>query len=301
MKNLRRIIPNLSTLYAFEAAGRLGGFTRAAQELGLSQAAVSQSIRMLEESLGEPLFARVGRSVRLTPSGERLHRDVTLALEEIRQGVRVIMDRRAPRHVTVSGSSAFAAWWMAPRLGAFHALYPDIDLRLQTADRDEDIRTERIALGVRHGNGDFPGFEAHLLAQEEVYPVCVPALLKGRAIPFRIEELYGEKLIHLEEPYRPAVDWGGWFRSQGFVAPPPDGLRINDYALVLQAVLQGQGVALGWAYLCDPLVRQGVLVRPVAESYRTGWGFYVIHDANRALSEDAARVLDWMTSPQSAI
>jgi DNA-binding transcriptional LysR family regulator len=151
MDNLRHLLPSAGNLIVFEAAGRHMSFTRAAQELGMTQAAVSYAIRALETQLGAALFQRAHRAVQLTEAGRRFHADVTLGLGHIRKSAEDIRNRGKPASVTLAASTAFASFWMLPRLHRLRDDLPDIDLRIQTADRDLDIRTESIELGVRGG------------------------------------------------------------------------------------------------------------------------------------------------------
>ncbi len=286
---------NLGNLFAFESAARLGSFTRASKELGISQSAVSQKIRALEETMGCALFARAGRSVSLTRAGERLGRDASFAMQTLDRAIQVAAPDATPGPVTLSASTAFAAWWMAPRLGQFQAACPDIDLRLQTTDRDVDIVAEGISIGVRAGGGAVEGCDCTLLCPEVIFPVCAPAWLEGRRPPRDARDLLGQTLIHLAEPHRPATTWDDWLRHHGVsVDGRIPGLRINDYALVLQAVLQGGGIALGWQHLVQPLLDQGLLCRPLDTAMQTGQGFYVVQPRLRRRGDPADRVREWM-------
>lgn len=292
MRPLRRLAPNLSVFYAFEAAARLGGFARAAAELGVTQSAVSQSVRALEDALGVALFDRVGRRVRLTEAGCRLQSEASLALSRLEAAA---LSLGPSTSVVFSGSTAFVAWWLAPRLGRLNAAHPDLDLRLATTDRDVDLGEAGAALGVRFGDGAFAGYESRLLAEEVVFPICAPGLFSGPGQGARDKEAWTRlPLIHLEEPHRPAFDWRDWERAQN-TPHRAGGLRINDYALVLQAALEGQGVAIGWAHLVDPLIAQGRLAPASAHQVRTGLGFHLVHRPE-PLSPAVAALRDWMIS-----
>lgn len=252
----------------------------------MTQSAVSQTIRALEDRLGAQLFRRGARQVALTEAGAQLFSASAQALDLLERASLEIARRGAVEPVTLSASTAFVAWWMAPRLGRFSRAEPEIDLRLHTADRDIDFAALGFALGVRMGSGRFPGYEAALLAEEEVFPVCAPQLAEEAADPARM------RLVHLEEPYRPALRWADWFAAEGW-APRTDGLTINDYVLVLQAALEGQGVALGWAHLVDPLIAQGRLIRVGGRRLKTGKGFYLLN-APGTLPAAAAAVRRWL-------
>lgn len=294
MDSFRRLIPSPQSLVAFEAAARLGSFTRAAEELQVTQAAVSYAIRQLEAALGVGLFLRRHRRVELTEVGERFFRDVALGLAHIRRSAEAILREKRDRHVTLSSSTAFASHWLLPRLARLRQSHPEVDLRLQTTDRDSDLAAEGIALGIRRGQGSWPEYEAALFAAEEIFAVATPAFLERHRIE-RPRDLLATTLIHLDEPYRPRPTWRDWFAAQNIAYQDKgEGLRLNDYALVLQAALEGQGVALGWRHLIVEAVAQGLLTRVLPQSLNTGHGHYLVWSKSRPLDEDAARVRDWL-------
>ncbi len=301
MQSLRRLIPSPGALFVFEAAGRLSSFTRAAEELNVSQAAVSYAVKQLEETLGQALFLRQHRKIKLTEAGERFFSDVSIGLAHIRRSAEALHQSRSGRHVTLSVSTAFASQWILPRLAGFHSDCPSVDLRLQTTDRDSDLAVEGIALGIRRGTGDWAEYEAALLAPEEVRPICSPGYLADRLRTPGIEGLTREKLIHLEEPFRDRPGWSDWFAAHDIAYQSrDDGLRLNDYALVIQAAQEGEGVALGWHHLTQRLITQGLLVNPVAEVLHSDIGFYVVWPRSVALSPDAKRVRDWLLAQVDA-
>lgn len=302
MENLRRLLPSINSLVVFEAAGRLSSFTAAAQELRMTQAAVSYAIARLEDHLGAALFRREHRRVRLSEAGERFHADVSIGLSHIQRSAQNLRAVATGGHVTLACSTAFAAWWMVPRMARFRADLPHIDLRIQSADRDLDLVGEGIPLAVRGGNpGDWPQYQAEPLAAEEIYPVCGASYLAGRARPETAADLLGHQLIHLEEPHRSAATWRDWFAAVGIEGRRvPRGLQINDYVLVIQSVMAGQGVALGWRHLVEGLVDSGVLVRLTDHVLATGMQFHVIWPRDVALSRPAQEVRDWLLTQPGA-
>lgn len=297
MNNLRHLLPSAGSLIVFEAAGRHAGFTRAARELGMTQAAVSYAIRTLERQLGVQLFLRAHRTVSLTEAGRRFHADVTLGLGHIRKSAEEIRARGREASVTLAASTAFASMWMLPRLQRLRDALPDIDLRIQTSDRDLDIRNEAIELGVRGGRPeDWPDYESALIAPEVIEAVASAAYIETHGVPETVSDLTRHRLIHLEEPFRSACDWQQWFLSAGFNATTANrGLAINDYVLVIQAVLEGQGVALSWRHLTERLVASGLLLRVTDHRLETGAAFHVIWPKGRPLTPQTAKVLDWLT------
>lgn len=298
MQNLRHLLPSAGSLIVFETAGRLSSFTAAGRELGISQAAVSYAVRALETQLGVPLFQRRHRQVRLTEAGERFFADVSLGLSHIRKSAEVLRTLAVGGHVTLSASTAFASFWMMPRLQQFRDELPGVDLRIQTADRDLDIISEGIPLAVRGGDPkDWPDYESLPLAEEEIYAVAGASYAGRNALPKSVAELTRHRLIHLEEPFREAATWNEWFKSAGVNGAVANrGLLINDYVPVIQAVMGGQGIALGWRHLTDRLVESGLLVQVTDHVMRTGKGFHVVWPKNRDLSGGARRVRDWLVS-----
>lgn len=302
METLRSLLPSVNSLVVFEAAGRLASFSAAARELGMSQAAVSYAVRRLEEDLGAALFVREYRRVRLSEAGERFHADVSLGLSHIRRSARSLRALATGSHVTLACSTAFAAFWMVPRMQKFREDLPRVDLRIQTSERDLDLLGEGIPLGIRGGvPGDWPQYHARALAPEEIWPVCGAGYLARLGPPARAEDLLAHQLIHLEEPFRSAATWADWFASVGIERRRvPKGLQINDYVLVVQSVIEGQGVALGWRHLIEGLVDKGVLVRLTGHALTTGKHFHVIWPKEAALPPAAEAVRDWLIGQRRA-
>jgi DNA-binding transcriptional LysR family regulator len=298
MRSLRHLLPSAGNLIVFEAAGRLSSFTAAGRELGMTQAAVSYAIRGLEEQLGAKLFQRRHRHVVLTEAGSRFLADVTLGLSHIRKSAEELKARAGGGHVTLSASTAFASFWMMPRLQQLRQDLAGIDLRIQTADRDLDLIAEDIPLGIRGGTADdWPDYDLLPIAEEEIYAVAGPAYVRRHGLPATPAEITLHQLIHLEEPFRPAANWHEWFQSAGINgAVAKRGLSINDYVLVIQAVMAGEGIALGWRHLTDRLVESGLLVKVSDHVLKTGAAFYVASARNRRLGDSARKVRDWLVA-----
>ena len=301
MHRMRHPTGSLDAVAVFEAAGRKLSFTAAGRELGISQAAVSYAIRGLEQQLGTLLFRREHKRVMLTEVGHRFLTDVTLGLSVIHRSAEEVKAFASNSHVTLAASTAFASFWMMPRLQRFRDDLPGVDLRLQTSDRDLDIKAEGIPLAVRGGKPQaWPDFEAARLADEEIYAVAGASYVQAYGRPQHVADLLTHRFIHLEEPHREAATWQDWLASGG-LAPgsAPRGLIINDYALVIQAVMEGQGIALGWRHLTERLVKTGLLVRLTNHTLRTGNGFYVIRSRDAELTDRVRQVRDWLIAATS--
>lgn len=298
MTNYRRLLPSFRGLVAFEAAGRLGSFTRAGQELGMTQSAVSYAIRALETDVGQPLFERRHREVSLTIAGTRFHADVSKTLSQLAESINSVRTKPADDVVTLSVSTAFATLWIAPRLQLMRTDLPDIELRLHTADRDLDIEAEDIPLGIRGGRPkNWPGYICDQFDTEEVIAVASPRYLESHGTPEHAHELLNHHLAHLDEPYRYAATWKDWLRSAGVSgAHQVRGSRANEYVAVLQMALDGDAVALGWRHLVDVFVKNGRLKKVTNHTFRTGNNYYLVSSRSKALDENCRKVRDWIVA-----
>ena len=301
MQELWKLLTSPRHLIVFEAAARHASFTRAAAELNVQQPAVRAAIKQMEESLGVILFHRSHRKVVLTKAGERLFADVSIGLDHILSSARGIWQRGQNDHVTLSVSTAFVYYWMVPRLEDPHAAHPDVDLRLQTSDREPDIDAEGISLAIKRGDGNWPGVHSALIAPEVIYPIASPQVMAAAVNLLSVPNLLHERLIHLEEPVRERPTWGQWFAHFGVTEREPKaGLRLNDYALVLQAAMAGEGIAFGWKHVTTGLIEQGLLAARPEWSWDTGKGFYLVWSKTTPLIPQAERVRDWMIATAAA-
>ena len=301
MKELRRLIHSPHHLFVFEVCGRLMSFTRAAAELGVSQPAVSLAIRQLEQALGQALFLREHRAIRLTEAGERLFTEVSISFERILKTLHQITPLSTPALVTLSISTAFANYWIMPRLTRLHQALPGIDLRLQVVDRDLDLEHENVSLGIRRGRGNWPGYHTATIAREELLAVASPAYLAAQGVPRSLEDLEHHQFVHLEEPFRPRPQWRDWFEAFKLeYVDRGEGLRLNDYALVIQAAMAGEGIALGWRHVVDSLIKSRLLVPVVPQSWITGEEFHLIWSDKSTLTESACQVRDWIIEEAKA-
>lgn len=294
-------LPSPRALLIFDAAARLGSFTRAAEELHMQQPSVSAAIKQLEDILGAHLFTRGHRRVELTSAGERLFSDVSRALTDIESSLSSVQEMSKNLHVTLSSSSAFSYYWMMPKLGLLRECHPEIDLRMQISIREPDLDAENIQLAIRRGKGDWADCHAVKIADEAIYPVASPQVMAAARNLRTIPDLLNERLIHLEEPVRERPSWANWFSHHKVTARdlPGDlsgGLRLNDYALVLQAAVSGEGFAFGWDHVVRHLIEQRLLAARTDWVWRTGNGIYLVWSRTRPLPPHARRVKDWIIS-----
>ncbi len=283
-------LPPLRALQVFEAAARLESFTRAAGELGLTQSAVSRQVATLEAWLGRPLFHRAGPQLRLSAEGARLGARLTLLLREIAAAVAEARARPATPTVTLSMLPSVAARWLAPRLGAFVARHPGVDLRITATRHLVDFAAEGVDAAIRYGRGDWPGLRAQRLGGEAVFPVLAPSLaarldLKAPA------DLLRAPLIHSDL----AEDWRAWFAAAGAaVREPPRGPYLEDDSAALQAVLDGQGVALGRSRLIARDLAAGLMRAPFAVRLAASYAYYFVAPPEAWDDPAVALVRDWL-------
>jgi LysR family glycine cleavage system transcriptional activator len=295
MAGLRMRLPPANSLVAFEAAARQLNFTRAAKELGVTQAAVSRQIQILESHLGINLFQRTPRALKLTPAGQRLHKAVTMGLEHI-AGTAGELKRNGPSaDLTVSSSVTFASYWLMSRIAKFRALNPDLELKLVASAPVGDLASAGIDVAVRYGSGRWPGVEAVHLMDNQVFPVCSPDYLAAHNGLKEPRDLLREVLLHLVEYDRNWVTWEAWLKSFGVAEKPRQrGLSFDNYLVLIQAALDGQGIALGGGRLAEDFISRGTLVRPIAATLGSDQGFYLLYPLDAPLSKPAKLFRDWI-------
>ena len=295
-----RSIAHLNALRAFEASARHQSFSLAAQELNVTPAAVGQLVRTLEDWLGSPLFVRStsGRARLVTTEvAEQALPDIRAGLERLAVGLERLRSGSAGGVLTVTVSPAFAAKWLLPRIERFQTAWPETDLRLDTSLKPVDFVAQRIDVGVRYGRGQWPGLAAEKLMDEEVYPVCAPALLATATLQAP-GDLRGQVLIHDQsvDTSTGFASWQAWLRHAGVQGVPTDrGLRINNSAAVLQAAIDGQGVALARSVMAHDDLAAGRLVRLFPQvRLESALAYYVVYRPECIAQPKVAAFRDWL-------
>jgi LysR family transcriptional regulator, glycine cleavage system transcriptional activator len=284
--------PSISSVRAFEAAGRLLSFTKAATELNVTQSAVSHGVRDLEERLGLPLFVRGGRNLMLTDAGRVYLPFASEAVGRLRMGERALLDpQRKARVLTISVSPSFAAKWLVPRLAEFSQEHPDLDLRISANLQHIDFADGEIDLAVRHGDGAWQDLDCTRLCAETVFPVCSPAMQKEMKIKTPAD-LSRCVLIH----HRNAEAWTSWLRN--FVPGSPKrssrGPVLNEMSLAIDAAIAGQGVALARSALAQLDLAEGRLVRPLQQETAATFAYWIVCPPDNAATPKIARFRDWL-------
>jgi LysR family glycine cleavage system transcriptional activator len=265
-----RRLPPLNALKAFEAAARHESFTRAAQELCVTQGAVSHQVKALEAELGIKLFNRHRQRLVITESGRSYLATVRDALDRIADGTERLLRRQSSGVLTVSTCPNFAAKWLVHRLSRFAQAHPAIDLRVSASLHHVDFAREDIDIAIRHGDGSDTGLHVVRLCAEELFPVCSPKLLKGRAALRAPADLRHAVLLHVND----RQDWKRWLDAAGVNGIDlARGPLLNQASMAIDAAVDGQGVALArtalgaWDLIGGRLVRPFRLALPVPYAY----------------------------------
>ena len=288
-------LPPLSWLRAFESAARLGTFTRAAEELGLTPAAVSHQVRALEGRLGQTLFERRHRRLRLTRAGETYLPSVAAAFADLSRATQGVFGPRAPTTVRFRALISFILLWLVPRLPRFRAAHPGIALRLQGASRSGTPAGEEVDLDLRFGDGRWPDGRAEFLLREPVIPLCAPAL---RPEAGTLAALASVPRIEVTG----VVDtWDTLFAREGAVAPPAPALVVDQSVTALEMAAAGMGACLVSRLFAAPYLADGRLVRAAPAEIDTGQAFYLVHaDRPNPVDREVRALCDWMIAEARA-
>ncbi|MFA5938235.1 MAG: LysR substrate-binding domain-containing protein [Sinimarinibacterium sp.] len=301
----RPAVPQLDLLIGFEAAARHLSFTKAAAEMHLTQSAISRQVQALEQQLGVPLFERRHRELLLTEAGQLLQRSTADALRSIEQTTRRIRGLKSPRTLTVTTVVSFASLWLVPRLPQFRAQHPLADVRIAADNRVVDLSRERMDVAIRYCSPDRAPPHARKLFGEEVVPMCSPKLLRDRARPLRSpEDLRHHTLLHDDMvDVSPWLEWATWLESHGLVDLKPTGdLHFSLYDQMIQAALDGQGVALGRLPLLAHLIENHRLIAPFAGSDgkralpQATRAFFVIPEPAAAARPEVQAFVEWVVA-----
>lgn len=291
-------LPPLQSLVVFEASARLLSFTAAARELGTTQPAVSQQIRALEASLGTPLFERIYRGVLLTDAGHTLLKTTQSSLKDLRDVMQKIKQKPKSLRITVATDFAFAAFWLMPRLPEFRRLHKDIDIRIQTSQSEVDLVSIEADVAVLFGEGQYQGYQTEKLLPEVVYPVCSPKLLDEFSGFTNLTDLVKAPLLKLNADMgQKWMDWAMLFQLNDSQWQPSESvMEFDNYTLLVQAAISGQGVGLGWSPLVDDFIKSGVLVALPNFTVQSDNGYYIVLSKQQAPTAPVAAFLDWLKS-----
>lgn len=295
MGNLRRKLPPLSSLVPFEAAARLQSFSRAGQELHLTQAAVSRQIRSLEENLGVQLFDRKSRGVFLTEAGEQFRQTITQALSSIAIQAERLRAREPGNSVVLSSQLVEAFYLLMPELAGLHERHPHLELKLSATLSPIGEAQEAFDIAVQtvgRSNGD------HALlfsAPDQVFPVCSPHYLQSIEHGLSIDKLASYRLLHYETQRQDFVYWDQWLESANLpLRVGRRGMRFNSFPVMMQAAIEGHGIALGWELSTRRMLDNGTLVRPFGSQWSVPDALGVYKWQANTLSPMARLLVQWL-------
>jgi DNA-binding transcriptional LysR family regulator len=297
MPEQRRNLPSLDLLRGFEAAARNLSFTRAAEELFVTQSAISRQVKTIEDHLGVALFARRHRALALTDAGHELYRATAQALRQLSDTAGRIMQRGAGRTLTVTATIGFASLWLIPRLTDFRSQRPDIDIRIAANNEMLDLEREGIEVAIRYCMPKAAPEGAVKLFGEVVLPVCSPKLLTRAAPLATPEDLRYHVLLHYERPdgAAPWLNWTVWLETMQLAGLKPAGsLRFSQYDQTIQAAIDGQGVALGTSPLVRQPIKQGRLIAPLARKFESSRAYYLVISADAAGRPEVKDFAGWL-------
>jgi len=285
----------LSALRVFEAAARQLSFTRAAQELGITQAAVSWQVKALERRLEQVLFERMPKEVALTPAGERLARAATDAMAILRTAVSE-MAEASDNELALTTTGSFATQWLMPRIGAFQSAHPNIAVRVEATSRRADLLREAFDAAVRPGSGDWPGLESIFLFPAAVTPVCTPEFAARHGGLTRPEDLVSAPRIGSPQ------DWSDWFDAAGVkrdVIPRPS-LASKQQAFEVGSALTGRVAALASPVYFAAELEEGRLIRPFPAMLEFAAGYWLAYREDRRRAPKIVALREWLLAAIAA-
>lgn len=296
-RSLRHALPSLHGLMLFEAAARHLNFSKAAEELSITQSAVSHGVKQLEDTLGHALFLRENRALALTPQGQRLFASVAQGFGSIAQTVGDIRATEEKDTVVISCSTIMATEWLLPRLPGLRAKLPDMKVEVRCFDRDPDLMAHGIDVQMRLGDGNWPDYEAIKLWQEEIFAVASPAYLASHPLNGP-EDLLHHRLILYADPLRFRIGWAEWLRALG-VEPQgrlPVTMQVNDSLVALQAAEAGEGLALGWGVTTHRALAEGRIVQALPQVLRTERHFHILTPKTARPRRVVRQFVDWLAA-----
>ncbi len=283
--------PPLGALRSFRAAAHCLSFTLAAEELHVTQAAVSHQIKSLEEFLGAPLFVRGNRTLSLSDAGQRFLPYVDQMFNVLEQGLQQVQTHTNTNTLTVSLLPSFASRWLVPRLGLFLKAHPEIDFRLAPSRGMTNFQIENIDLAIRYGSGTYPGLVSIHLMDEDIFPVCSPEIMNGAHPLNEPADLIHHVLLHDDGH----GDWRQWLVVAGASDVDPDkGPVYTDSGMAVQSALAGDGVALARSQLVKEDIARGRLVKPFDISQPSNFSYFIVYPNDHPPSSASQAFIEWL-------
>jgi len=289
---MRRYLPSFTALQCFEASARHMSFTRAGEELHLTQSAVSRQVRKLEEFLQLDLFQRVKKRLVLSEAGEKYARETAILLNGMEAAtIRLLTSANQGGSLEVGSLPTFGSRWLIPRLGGFSQAYPDIQLNLVTQPTPFDFTTQDVDVAIQHGDGNWPGAIAHKIMDEDVIVVCAPKLLEGVT---DITPAMATDFTLLQMATRPNA-WDEWLQALGVTRKiHVTGPMFEQFSMVIEAALAGLGMAILPSLLIEDELKSGRLTAPFGGKMKSGRGYYFVYPENSPVLSRVTIFRDWI-------
>ncbi|NVK24400.1 MAG: transcriptional regulator GcvA [Gammaproteobacteria bacterium] len=288
---MARRLPPLNSLKAFEAAARNLSFTKAAEELFVTQAAISHQIKLLEDHLSMKLFMRRNRSLLLTEEGQSYYLDIKDIFANLYEATEKLLTRGAKGSISIALTPSFAIQWLIPRLTKFNQLYPDIDVKIKAVDHEDNSLTDDVDVAIYYGLGHWQGVHSDKLHTEFMLPVCSPLLLNGDKPLAEPADLQHHTLLH----DMTRTNWNEWIKQAGVRdINVNQGPIFSHSSMVLQAAIHGQGVALGHNILAKPEIESGRLITPFNQVLISKNAYYLVCREAQIESPKIATFRSWL-------
>ncbi|WP_037382061.1 LysR substrate-binding domain-containing protein [Sinorhizobium americanum] len=295
MSKLRSLVPSPHSLFVFEAAARNLNFAMASRELNVTQPSVSHSIKALEKHCGTVLFTRENRGVQLTEAGRVLYDGVRASFSRMEESFKAISPE-ATQYLTLAASTSTAAHWLMPKLYELQHDHPNLKIKVVTTDRDVEPDSE-IDMTIWIRDRGFQRPSMWFICDEVVFPVCSPSYLTNHPPVGDVSDLPAHHLLHSFDPHRKRISWDEWFDRVGAgAAQAPPNMVASDYQLVMQGALSGEGIALGWNFSAQLLLKNKLLVRPLDVSVKTGGAFFLVANERRVEQDKLGILVEWFLS-----
>ncbi|MEZ5760047.1 MAG: LysR substrate-binding domain-containing protein [Paracoccaceae bacterium] len=298
----RKPLPPLDYLLAFEAAAEHESFASAARQINISETAISRKVRLLEQHFGLPFFARGHRSIELTPHGREFLGRIAPALEMLRDAADDALKTSKKRPVILAATNSVASLWLTPRLHEFRQANKHLSIMLVASDNDEECLADTVDLAILRGDGNWKGYDSHLVFGETIFPVCSPEFLEQNPEVAQIDNLAQAPLIEVSSSHTEWMNWQAWLERMGAKARRLERATLfNTYPLSIYAAVDSVGVALGWGHLVDRFLGSGQLVRPLGSAQvRTEFGYYLLTPQNHPAFPSRSEVSDWLIAVSAA-
>ncbi|MEM9988657.1 MAG: transcriptional regulator GcvA [Pseudomonadota bacterium] len=289
-----RRLPPLNALRAFEASARHLSFTKAADELSVTPGAISQQVKLLEDTMGIPLFRRDPKGLSLTEAGLAALPSLRDGFDRLAAGARLMALEKGTGRIAVSVAPSFASKWLVPRLDSFQENYPDIDVYIH-ADMDVvDFAVDDVDVAIRYGRGSYGDLETERLMAEKIVPVCAPSLLTGEHPLKTVDDLQYQTLLHDDGNDHEIATWAMWLRSAGSQIDGTRGPRFNQSSLVIEAAAAGRGVALAKYALALADLEAARLVIPFDLTTPTDFAYWLVHPKAKAALPEVKAFKKWV-------